>query len=204
MHNDLTLTVVRHGNTFASGEAARRIGARTDISLVDTGREQASAIGRSFAKAGMRFDRATVGPLQRTRETAGLILAELAHGPVPEGGDWLTEIDHGPDEDQSEEDVRARIGDAALAAWDQFGTPPSGWIVDRAERLGRWRELLLHATGDVLVVTSNGAARFALLACAALQAGISLPSSMKLRTGAWGRVTRRDGVLQIEYWDRRP
>lgn len=177
--------ILRHGDTFAPGEAPRRIGARTDLPLVESGRQQARTLAEHFA--GVRFGRCLVSPLLRTRETAAIVAPHL----VPEPTEWLREIDHGPDEGRREDDVIARIGADALAAWEREALPPPGWIVDAPERVAAWRAFLA-TDGTTLLVTSNGAARFARLA-------LGLPPA-KLRTGAYGEIV--DG--RITRWDERP
>jgi len=105
----LTAIIVRHGNTFAPDEPPRRIGVRTDIPLVDSGRAQARALAALFTRE-EPFDRVLAGPLLRTQQTARLIVAAQSNGTTIETCDWLAEIDHGSDEDRTEDDVRARIG----------------------------------------------------------------------------------------------
>lgn len=199
--------IVRHGNTFAAGEAPRRIGARTDLPLTDEGIAQAHRLGVHFAASGWRFARVLVSPLARTRQTAEAILAHQPDPPAAEPCEWLREIDHGPDEDKPEDAVLARIGRAALTAWDEQALPPPDWIVDAEARKAGWRALFASGDRDAptLVVTSNGAARFALLADAALSTAISGLHSLKLPTGGYGVVRRgRDDVLEVPVWGRRP
>ncbi len=178
--------IVRHGNTFAPDEPARRIGARSDLPLVSSGIAQAHALASHFAAT--RFSRCLVSPLMRTRQTAA-ILAPYAAAEITE---WLCEIDHGPDEGQREEDVVARIGADALAAWEQRLVPPPGWRIDAEQRTAAWRTFFASNEDDVLLVTSNGAARFAAVALGAPPA--------RLRTGSFGEVI--DG--RITAWDVRP
>lgn len=178
--------IVRHGNTFAPGEPPRRIGARTDLPLVESGRDQARALAELFAS--VRFDRCLTSPLTRTRETAAIVAPYLVAEPV----EWLREIDHGPDEGQTEDEMTTRVGADALAAWEREAVPPPGWIVDADERLAAWRRLFAEAEGIVLLVTSNGAACFARMA-------LGLPPA-KLRTGAYGEVLDH----QVTAWDARP
>ncbi len=199
----LTATIIRHGNTFAAGEPIRRVGARTDIPLVASGIEQAEALARLLAR-GEPFDRILVGPLRRTQETAECIVAAQPRTIPIETCDWLAEIDHGPDEGLTEGAVLARIGAAALAAWERAGIAPVGWIVDADQRILAWQTLLERAAGRIAIVTSNGAARFALFASPALQAVAERLPSMKLRTGAWGTITREADGLHLVAWDQRP
>ena len=196
------LFIVRHGNTFAADEPPRRIGARTDLPLVASGMEQAHALGRWFADRGIGFARAWSGPLRRARQTAEAILSHQPEPPPLASADWLDEIDHGPDEGAGEAAVFARIGPAALAAWDRGATPPPGWIVGAAGRIAAWRALLADApAGDTLLVTSNGAARFALLA----GPPVGARPPLRLRTGALGILALQpDGAWQVPGWDVRP
>ncbi|MBB3475443.1 histidine phosphatase family protein [Sphingomonas sp. BK345] len=196
-----TFVIVRHGDTFAPGEPPRRIGARTDLPLVESGRAQAAALGAAFARRGWRFDRIVAAPLRRARETAEAIRAALPDAPAPEPAAFLAEIDHGPDEDRAEPEVIARVGAAALAAWDSRGEPPPGWQVDPAARRAAWRELYAREKGETLLVTSNGAARFALLAGPALAQGLV---TLKLRTGAFGVIRATPAGLARLAWDERP
>lgn len=178
--------VVRHGDTFRPGEEPRRIGARTDLPLVASGRTQAHRLAAAFA--GTAIDRCLTSPLLRTRQTAAIVVPKLQ----AESAEWLREIDHGPDEGMTQSAVRNRLGDAALLAWEARAVAPDGWIVDAAYRVEAWRSFFATARGTTLLVTSNGAARFALLA-------LGKPPA-KLRTGAFGEIV--DG--RIVAWDIRP
>ena len=187
----MRLVIVRHGNTFAPGEPPRRIGARTDLPLVESGRAQARALAAHFAAGGTTFDRVLTSPLLRTRETARLIAPDR----TLEAADWLREIDHGPDENRTEAEVIARIGGDTLAAWETMAIAPPGWHVGADERLAAWRSLLDGPDeGTWLLVTSNGAARFALLALGLAPA--------KMRTGAYGVI--EGSARRLVSWDRRP
>jgi probable phosphoglycerate mutase len=197
--------LVRHGNTFAPGEAPRRIGAGTDLPLVETGREQAQRLGNWFARQKWRFDRILCSPLARTRETLEIIRAALDDAPVAETATLLAEIDHGIDENQPDGAVIDRIGETALDAWERLGIAPLGWNVDRDARIEGWRDLFRYeASGTTLLVTSNGAARFALLADAGLAAQAGGLPDLRLRTGAFGVIQATQDGLWITEWDRRP
>lgn len=191
--------VIRHGDTFESSASARRIGAGTDIPLVASGRAQADRLGRWFAAEGLAVRRLFSSPLSRARETADRIGAAMGH-PRDGAMSWLNEIDHGPDEGRSEAEVLARIGPSALTAWDEKGIAPVDWRVDADFRIAAWRAYFAEpGEGSDLLVTSNGAARFALLA-------LGLPrTSLKLRTGAFGELSvESGGDIRLIRWDERP
>ena len=191
--------IIRHGNTFESSAAACRIGARTDLPLVESGRAQADRLGQWFAAQRLTPSSIHSGPLSRARETASRIAAALDQ-PVTGTLPWLDEIDHGPDEGRPEAQVLARIGEPALAAWDEQAIAPPGWTVDAPARIAAWQSYFAEGgDGTDLLVTSNGAARFALIAL-----GLS-PASLKLRTGAFGELVRHaDGSIILQSWDQSP
>lgn len=197
--------IVRHGNTFAAGEPPRRIGARTDLPLTPAGVAQGEALGAHFASTGWRFARVLVSPLERTRRTAQAILDHQVDPPAAIACEWLREIDHGPDENCTEDEVLARIGAEALAAWDERAQPPPDWIVDAEARQAAWRELFAGDPGPTLLVTSNGAARFALSADRALVAARSELPNLKLPTGSYGVIRKSsEGTLEVPGWGLRP
>ena len=201
--------IVRHGNTFESGETPRRIGARTDLPLTDKGFQQASALGEFFRRQNWEFGRALVAPLLRTRATAELILSHQLNAPDPEFCQWLREIDHGPDENQTEDDVVARIGKDSLEQWDRHAEPPPDWTVDSGARIDAWRTFFAESdhleTRPTLIVTSNGAARFALLAARSLLTSAANLPTMKLPTGGYGVIEKgENGDLQVALWGERP
>lgn len=198
--------IVRHGNTFAAGEPPRRIGARTDLPLTDKGIEQARTLGAMFARQGLQFTRVLVSPLLRTRQTAAEIIAAQAVPAEPQTADFLREIDHGQDENLTEDQVLERIGAGALAAWESHAIAPPGWTVDAQRRIAAWQALFADwQPGPTLLVTSNGAARFALMANPALMQAAQLLPSLKLPTGGFGMIdSKPDGPLALASWGERP
>ena len=200
--------IVRHGNTFESGETPRRIGASTDLPLTQAGFDQASALGRYFAAQGWKFSLALTSPLLRTRQTTEAILQEMEKPEKLETADFLREIEHGPDENKPEDAVRDRIGPAALDDWESEARVPPGWIVEPEKRIAAWSELFAgdaSRESPVLVVTSNGAARFALMADPDLRAASKCMKTLKLPTGGFGVIERDpEGTLVPAAWGRRP
>jgi len=202
------LYIVRHGNTFEAGETPRRIGARTDLPLTAAGVAQAEALGAHFARQGVRFARALSSGLKRTRVTGEAILSRQPHPLVLETAEFLAEVDHGPDEDQTEDAVLARIGRAALELWDAEAVPPPGWDVRPEWRRAQWLAFADEATAAhrddaILLVTSNGAGRFALSAFGLKPGGKA--QGVKFRTGSYGLVEAGGGgKFRLLDWDKRP
>lgn len=196
------LFIVRHGNTFDKGDTVTRVGARTDLPLSVSGREQAQKLAAHFS--GTRFSAALCSPLSRTRQTARAILRERSDNPALLIAPFLTEIDYGPDENQPEEAVAARLG-PALEAWDRDAVPPPGWLVDPAALRAGWRALLARAaelpeTATALIVTSNGIARFLPDVVQEVPANLD----RKLKTGAWGELIVTSARSQLLTWNQRP
>jgi len=193
------LYIVRHGNTFDKGDVVTRVGGRTDLPLSTSGKAQARALGEHLKD--VRFATARSGPLKRTRETAAAILSAQAVAPELTTELFLREIDYGPDENRPEDEVVARIGKAALEAWERDSIPPPGWRVDPAALVGNWQELfsdLAEEEGAHLIVTSNGIARFALAAAGEAR------TDAKLGTGAYGIVEISGGEAIVPAWNVRP
>jgi len=196
------LYVVRHGNTFDKGDTVTRVGARTDLPLSVSGQDQAQKLAAHFA--GTPFSAALCSTLTRTRQTARAILSERTDSPALLIAPFLTEIDYGPDENQPEDIVAARLG-PALEAWDRDATPPPGWLVDPGGIRAGWRALLartasLPEAANALVVTSNGIARFLPDVVDTLPEGID----RKLKTGAWGELWVTASGSQLLSWNERP
>ncbi|MAN44896.1 MAG: histidine phosphatase family protein [Alphaproteobacteria bacterium] len=195
--------VVRHGNTFDKGDTVTRVGGRTDLPLSSSGQAQADALAKHFAD--ISFQAAFCSPLQRTRATARAMIGMRTGSPALLILPFLTEIDYGPDENQPEDKVLARLGEAALTAWDEDAIPPQGWLVDPEALKAAWAAFLHRAAtldedANILVVTSNGIARFL------PDVITNKPESLdrKLKTGAWGEVEIAAGDTCITAWNIRP
>lgn len=196
------LFIVRHGNTFDAGDTVTRVGARTDLALSNSGRIQAIGLAAYFRET--QFAAALASPLIRTRETARTILSWRTDSPALLIAPFLTEIDYGPDENEPEWKVAARLG-AALDAWDRDAAVPPGWIVDVDAICAGWRALIGRAAdmpeaAAALIVTSNGIARFLPDVVDAVPEGID----RKLKTGAFGEVAISGGRAEVTAWNVRP
>jgi len=200
-----SLFIARHGNTFDAGETVTRVGRRTDLSLSQSGVAQAERLGAYFRDNEINFTQAFAAPLKRTHQTAAAIVAQSAAPLEIQLDPTLLEIDYGPDENQPEALVIARIGEGALRRWNEDAIAPPDWEVDPPAIIDGWRALIarvrkLGPDDAVLAVTSNGIARFALDAADASTARFP----RKLRTGAHGRIDINDHQAVITGWDLRP
>lgn len=163
----LRLLIARHGNTFDKGDIIRRVGLRTDLDLSKSGQEQCLKLARYLSDNYKTIDKFFCSELKRTQQTAKIILDKTNFKSLPaiEITKELNEIDYGIDDGKAESEVIKRVGIDALNAWDEFASPPSGWLFNKKECLTGLINLtnkIVKQYNDktVLLVTSNGVARF--------------------------------------------
>lgn len=158
------IIIARHGNTFTKEQTPLRVGARTDLPLVET--ERGTNIGK-YLKMNVLYPSVVfAAPLHRTMETARLAIAALDRDIPLIADKRFTEIDYGPDEAKTEDEVIARIGQDALDAWNKEAIVPNGWLVSVNGIIKAWKDFAKEIERDykdknVLVVSSNGIIRFA-------------------------------------------
>lgn len=203
-----TLIIARHGNTFEEGETPRYIGARTDLTLTERGRGQARAIGRYLKDNALIPDAVYSSTLKRTIETAQIAVEEsrVANPVFPL--EIFDEIDYGPDENKTRQDIAARIGEQALTDWDENGIVPPGWSLDPAQAIRNWMDFAdqIRAHDDnetVLAVTSNGIARFAPHITGDYGA-FRKTHHPKMATGALSVFLCENGIWRLQAWNLRP
>lgn len=212
-----TLIIARHGNTFSAGDTLTRVGARTDLPLVEKGREQAKALGQYLKEHQLIPDAAYCSTLQRTQETAKIALdasgARVRAYPLA----IFDEVDYGPDENKTEEDVIARIGKKAIEEWDKNAIVPNGWKINPDEVIENWigfgRQIsqthdtvtnkVLDISETILVVTSNGIARFAPYLTDRYTA-FTQEYDIKLSTGSLGILRFNGDHWHVESWNIKP
>lgn len=179
-----TLIIARHGNTFRPGETPTRVGARTNLPLVEE--ERACGIGLYLKQRGMIPTRILAAPLLRTLRTAELAADALGNPCPVQQEPSLVEIDYGPDENQTEQAVALRLGRVtaqaagqnldnltekdledlgarAIKLWDAKAIVPSGWVVNPSQLIEAWRNIAdsVEEGETLLCVSSNGVIRFA-------------------------------------------
>ncbi|MBX2833782.1 MAG: histidine phosphatase family protein [Micavibrio sp.] len=203
-----TLIIARHGNTFAPGQPLTRVGARTDFPLVKKGRDQAAALGRYLQEHRLIPDVVYTSNLQRTIETAKIAIKESGVSNPTYPLEIFNEIDYGPDENKPEDEVIARIGAQAIKDWDEHAIVPDGWVVDPQEITQNWRlfaeQISAHDDNEtVLVVTSNGTARFAPHITGDFE-GFRASYTLKLSTGAFGIFHYENSGWTCTGWNIKP
>lgn len=203
-----TLIIARHGNTFGPGDTPTRVGARTDLPLVEKGIEQAKALGRYLKENNLIPDVVYSSHLKRTREVAEIAVKESGITNPVYALDIFNEIDYGPDENKTEDEVIARIGAQAIADWDDRAFVPDGWKVDPDQIIQNWRgfanQISTHHDNEtILVVTSNGIARFAPHIAGNFEE-FAAQHKIKLSTGALAILKHENGAWRIEAWNVRP
>ena len=176
------LIIARHGNTFRPNETPTRIGARTDISLVE--KDRSVNIAKYLMDKELYPNKIYSSPLKRTKETADIVKQEMGLAVDIVEVHEFSEIDYGPDENKTEDEVTLRLGKRyakedninerdenllkqygkdIIKLWDEKGIVPYDWTVDIQSIKRTWKNLAYNLDeGDItLVVTSNGIIRFA-------------------------------------------
>lgn len=198
------LIIARHGNTFGPEDTPTRVGARTDIPLVTAGIEQAQNIGTYCKAHHLMPDVIYSAELKRTRETA----AHAFPGQTVTTLACFNEIDYGPDENKTEAEVVARIGQAQIDAWNEHAEVPHGWKVSPQSIINSWIQFANkiqkeHANQTVFLVTSNGIARFAPHLTGDFES-FSNQYALKLKTGALAGFSFKDNCWAADFWNVRP
>ncbi len=203
------MLIARHGNNFDPGQTAVRIGIRSNLPLSASGRQQAVNLGQYLKRYKIHPVAVFTSELIRTKETAAIALATAGINITPSERAIFNEIDYGPDEGKTYEEIIARIGERALHDWESMALVPPDWHVDVDKIIDHWRkfanEIVTQFPGDksVLVITSNGIARFAPYLTHNFF-GFSQTHKIKLATGAIGCLEYTDDKWKIDYWNEQP
>ena len=117
--SDARIVLVRHGETDWNAE--RRYQSRTDLALNARGREQAQTLADRLR--GAHLDRAFCSPMVRTRETVAAVLAAGHAGLEVVEDARLREIDHGPFEGRTPDELLASPLADAYRRWHRDADP---------------------------------------------------------------------------------
>lgn len=185
----MRVVIVRHGNTFDKGESVRRVGLRSDLPLSSSGIVQVEKLAIDLKAKYDHFDSAFASELQRTQQTATAILNHYPNAPQLQISAQLNEVDYGDDDGKPESEVVSRLGEDAIKAWDAANKVPQGWLIDPKKIIEGWQTLanqwIEQKYQSVLVVTSNGIAKFAMDLL-----GSNRPADLKakLKTAHYGEI----------------
>ncbi|MDR2564389.1 MAG: histidine phosphatase family protein [Prevotellaceae bacterium] len=166
------LVIARHGNTFLPDETPRRVGSGTDLPLTET--ERGRNIGRYLRDNGLIPSSVYAAPLLRTIQTARAAIEAANLATEVSILDDFVEIDYGPDENKTEEEVELRLGGGVrekgreiISRWNRYAIVPEGWKVNPDKIISTWLDFAAntvmsnHRNETTLLVTSNGIIRFA-------------------------------------------
>jgi len=208
----MLLLLARHGNTFEAGDKVVWVGARTDLPLTAKGREQAAALGEGLQPIRSAIKRIVSGPLQRTRDHAGIAARTLRFTQPIEIDDRLREIDYGLWEARSTEEIRALGGADELEAWAERGLWPAspGWspaedsIAANAVQLAHELAATLAAEDAALLVSSNGILRFFLKLVPGAFEAMAARKEQKVATGNCCALRHEGDIWRVAFWNRAP
>ena len=203
----IQLIIARHGNTFTPAQTPTRVGAGTDLPLVESGQQQAKKLGQWLRDHQYIPDSVYSSELMRTQQTAKIALKEAGITEPVFPLKIFNEIDYGVDENQTEETVIARIGQDAIKQWDAQAIVPHGWHFDPQECILNWQSFADHIIEDghecTLVVTSNGIARFAPYLTGNFDE-FAKNNKIKLSTGAVAVLQFENDEWSIIDWNVKP
>jgi probable phosphoglycerate mutase len=122
----------------------------------------------------------------------------------------LNEIDYGPDENQQEADIIARIGSRAIDEWNRKGVVPEGWQADPAKIRQSWFDLAnmaeTHAPDKTaLAVTNVGVGIFSLALTGDFERA-ARNHGLKLSMGGLSIFTKEknEQYWKVKEWNIRP
>lgn len=213
MTKPIRLFLVRHGNTFESGQTPTQIGSRTDLPLTEHGRQQAAHCAQYFTQ--FPPPRALyAGTLKRQVETATIIADALY---IPErlhiGENALTEIDYGAWEGLTTEEISSRWP-LEYAEWTTAGIWPQaifgGTLQGHIRAITHWLDSLRtqYSSDDIVVgVTSNGTVRlfytFLEQEWKRLQDEKQV-ALLKVKTGHFCELALYETTLEVKSWNIHP
>ena len=211
--NPIRLILVRHGNTFESGQTPTQVGARTDLPLTDQGRIQAQCFARYLTSQQIQPHAIYAGALKRQIETAQILGSYLqAENTIQLHQPALTEIDYGSWEGLTSDEITEQWPNeykawTAQSQWPAiFGSTRESHLRD----INTWLDELRsrYAAGETVVgVTSNGIIRFFYSFQDKEWQNLIHTHRMedlKVKTGHFCELLLFKDCLQIKQWNKDP
>lgn len=208
MKPTLNLIIARHGNTFNQGDTILRVGLRTDLALSTSGIEQSKILGQYLRKHHPNISHAYCSELKRTHETARIALDTFKSNISIEQASILNEIDYGIYDGMPETEVIRKLGKDALAKWDNEAVAPKAWHFSKDEAITGLRDFAnslinKHPKQSILVITSNGIARFLPFLLNDVDAFMQ-ENAIKLKTSSTAHLYFDGENWQCRYWGVKP
>lgn len=208
----MQIILARHGNTFSPNDAAVWVGAKQDLSLVDSGILQAKCLGLALQKANIQLKAVYCGPLKRTRDYASIVLKALNSSLKPIIDSRLNEIDYGDWSGLSHLQIQEMGQGSELSAWENFSVWPqnSDWQGSAAQIISEVKEFAedlaqqYEPSDSILLISSNGRLRYFLqLIPNAFEQHIE-NNDIKVLTGNICFFLYEHKKWQIKFWNKSP
>lgn len=221
------IVIVRHGNTFLPTETPTRVGAKTDLPLVE--KDKATKVAKWLLENNIIPNTLYSSPLKRTIQTSEIINCEMKLNCNIQLIECFREVDYGPDENKTEEEVIKRLGEHHLKLegrelsdiheitrrgkteienWDKSASVPHGWRVNIEEIKNCWKNFASDIVRDnetALVCSSNGIIRFAPYILAEGFNEFTSKNKIKVATGGISILEQNnDDEWFCRYWNIRP
>jgi broad specificity phosphatase PhoE len=164
----MNLLIARHGNTFEADRPSHWVGAKNNMPLVESGKEQAKTLAKALLQSKLIPSAVYCGPLQRATEYAAIIIEELKLALSLVIDPRLNELDFGQWSGLTNEQVGAKFGHQAVDDWNNKCIWPSAgeWKSSPAQISSEINSFVKELNAkhgqqeNVLLVTSNGRMRY--------------------------------------------
>ncbi len=202
---EITLLLLRHGNTFAPGDKVVMVGAAQDLPLVARGREQAEIVRDSMRLVRPKVYRYYAAPLRRTMEFAEIV----AEGAAVRSDPRLRELDYGAWSMLEDDEVIARFGGEALRAWRERGVWPEAAGFGESDDAVRARVLAFAREVEaetprgaiVVAVSSQGVLRYFLHLVEGAFAARAAVRGLAVGTGKGSVLRCEGGAWRLSGWN---
>lgn len=210
----MILLLVRHGNTFRSGQTPYYVGGLTDLPLTGAGLEQAQALADALKEHQIRPVKVVCGPLKRTVSHAQVITETLGLARAVRD-ERLREMNYGRWEGKTNGQVDDMYaGSEVRMAWDTQGIVPkdAGFSPSPEQMTANVRALALEGSVSraaydiVLLCSSNGLLRYFLKLVPGAYEEALEKSQFKVATGNVCAlfVGPDQGANRVLFWNQKP
>jgi len=214
MSNFIQLMLVRHGNTFEASETPVQIGAKLDLPLTNTGREQAKKLGMYCINKKKPLTAIYSGALQRQKQTAEIIAeANGATDKIKGETGALTEINYGEWEGLASEVIETKWP-LEYKAWTHEAKWPDAIFNGNLEtQLSAIQDFISHLRltyqpgQNIVAISSNGIIRFFLTLIPHLWQEIISTQKIeayKVKTGNFCELAIYENEIKLLRWNAKP